>query len=97
MYSISDQDQSRYYRDRHLDRDTRNRYDKDSYRDHHNYDRDQTGREKHYGYHHSDLQYYSHSRHSSQSESYRHSHMTLYEQRQQDTDVQTLPCCTTNR
>ena len=28
MYSISDQDQSRYYSDRHLDRDTRNRYDK---------------------------------------------------------------------
>ena len=86
MYSISDQDQSRYYRDRHLDRDTRNRYDKDSYRDYHNYDRNQSGREKHYGYHHSDLQYYSHSRYSSQSESYGHSHMRLYEQRQQGTE-----------
>ena len=66
MYLISDQDQSRYYRDRHLDRDTRNIYNKDSYRDDHNYDKDQSGREKHYGYHHSDLEYYSHSRHSSQ-------------------------------
>ena len=88
MYSISNQDQSRYYRDRHLDRDTRNRYDKDSYRIYHRYERDQSGREKYYSFHqavsHSDSQYYANSGHSSQSGSYIYSHMTSHKQRQNE-------------
>ena len=88
MYSTSDWDQYRYYRDRHSDRDTRNRYDKDSYVDYHRYEREQLGRDKHYGYHqavsHSVSQYYGNSRHSAQSESCRHSHMTPHDQRQNE-------------
>ena len=88
LYSTNDRDQYRYNMDGYWDRDARNSYDQDICRDYCRSERDQSRREKYYGYHQeassSESQYYAHSRYLTQSESYRHSQMTSHEQRQNE-------------
>ena len=95
LYSTNDRDQYRYNMDGYWDRDARNSYDQDICRDYHRSERDQSRREKYYGYHQeassSESQYYAHSRYLTQFESYRHSQMTSHEQRQNEYEYKHYP------
>ena len=95
LYSTNDRDQYRYNMDGYWDRDARNSYDQDICRDYCRSERDQSRREKYYGYHQeassSESQYYAHSRYLTQSESYRHSQMTSHEQRQNEYEYKHYP------
>ena len=63
LYSTNDRDQYRYNMDGYWDRDARNSYDQDICRDYCRSERDQSRREKYYGYHReassSESQYYA--------------------------------------
>ena len=95
LYSTNDRDQYRYNMDGYWNRDARNSYDQDICRDYCRSERDQSRREKYYGYHQeassSESQYYAHSRYLTQSESYRHSQMTSHEQRQNEYEYKHYP------